>query len=81
MQALHDYNMEKIIDMQEYKYINRKKRTYTYEEAVDLAYSIATRKEEQEKKARKKRFWNSAIIVIPMALCGIIQMIALFLGF
>ncbi|MDD6757866.1 MAG: hypothetical protein PUE33_07470 [bacterium] len=81
MQALHDYNMEKIVDMQEYKYINRKKRTYTYDEVIDLAYSIASRKEEQKKKARKERFWNSATIVIPMVLCGLIQFVALLLGF
>ena len=81
MQALHDYNMDKIVDMQEYKYINRKKRIYTYEEAVDLAYSIADRKARVEKKATKERFWNSATIVIPMVLCGLIQFVALLLGF
>lgn len=72
---------EKVIDMQEYKHINMKERTYTYDEAVDLACSIADRKARAEKEARKAQFWDEMFVAIPMASVFIALWFALLLGF
>lgn len=81
MQALHDYDMEKIVDLHEYKYINKSKRTYTYQEAVDLAHSIAAKEIEEQKKTRKAQFWDSMFISVSMASVFLFFWFALLLGF
>lgn len=70
--------VEKIVDMQEYKHVNK---LYTYDEVINLSHQLAAKEIEEQKKTRKAQFWDSMFISVSMASVFLFFWFALLLGF